>query len=192
MMSRKILFLRVLSFLLIAIACTIPLTESAFAEDSKIVRSFSTETPGPGEEFDVILKVSGLEAAGIVETIPEGFAYVETLYPGEAQVNASGQNLVFSVLDDEKIVYRVKAPEAGNGIFEGEWKDFLDGAEGTVQTTEIKVDPNAIAEDTGTDSTETEESGKGPNTEKSPLGTEILLIGGLAAVAAAVEKKRRK
>ncbi|MDD3042029.1 MAG: hypothetical protein PHV51_00920 [Methanosarcinaceae archaeon] len=189
-MFQKRSILRILSFLLIAITCTIPLAEPVFAEEAGILRSFSTENPGPGEEFDVILVVSGLEAAGIVENIPEGFAYVETLYPGEAQVNASGQNLVFSVLDDEKIVYRIKAPEEGSGTFEGKWKDFLNGAEGTIQTSGVKVDPGASAAEAGPDSAEPRSSGEGPNPETSPLGIEILLMGGLAAAAA--EKKRRK
>ncbi|MDD4749137.1 MAG: hypothetical protein PHD26_04280 [Methanosarcinaceae archaeon] len=194
-MIRKKSFLGVITFLLIAIFCLLALGAPAFAEEGKkgsekpeagIVRSFSTENPAPGEEFTVSLEVSGLKAAGVVETLPEGFVYIESLSPGEAQVNVSGQNLVFSVLDDEKITYKVKAPASGKGIFEGEWKDFLNGAEGRVQPSELKVKPRAKPSKTGL------ASEKAPVSEKSPFGSESLLFGGLAALKARSRAQKKK
>ncbi|WP_255335711.1 hypothetical protein [Methanosarcina sp. KYL-1] len=149
------------------------LTSPAAAEDSSITRSFSKENPAPNEEFEVILTISGLRAAGIVESIPEGFTYVSTSYPADGRVSVSGQNLVFSVLDDRKIVYRVKAPVSGSGNFEGQWNDILNQKKGTIQASEVSVDPDSKA-------AEEQEA----ETEKSPAGIFPVISGVMAAALA--------
>ncbi|WP_440954468.1 hypothetical protein ACSAZK_12655 [Methanosarcina sp. Mfa9] len=150
------------------------------AEESGVTRSFSTENPAPNEEFDVTLTISGLKAAGIVESIPEGFTYVETEYPGDGRVDVSGQNLVFSVLDDGEIVYRVKAPASGSGTFEGRWNDILNQEEGTIRAAEVSVDPDSkAAEDQKAEA------------EKSPAGILPGITGVLAAVFVVVRNGRR-
>lgn len=174
--------LRSLLSLIFILLCTAALTVPALAEESSVTRSFSTENPAPNEEFDVTLTISGLRAAGIVESIPEGFIYVETEYPVDGRVDVSGQNLVFSVLDDGKIVYRVKAPASGSGTFEGQWNDILNRKEGTIQASEVSIDPDSKA-------AEAQEA----KTEKSPAGIFPGISGVLAAVfVVAVYGKRGK
>ncbi len=163
--------LRSLLSLIFILLCTASLTFPALAEEGSVTRSFSTENPAPNEEFDVTLTISGLRAAGIVESIPEGFTYVETEYPGDGRVDVSGQDLVFSVLDDGKIVYRVKAPASGNGTFEGRWNDILNRKEGAILASGVSVDPDSKA-------AENQEA----EAEKSPMGVFQGISGVLAAV----------
>lgn len=172
--------LRSLLSLIFIILFIASFTVPALAEESGVTRSFSTENPAPNEELDVTLTISGLRAAGIVESIPEGFTYVETEYPGDGRVDVSGQNLVFSVLDDGKIVYRVKAPASGSGTFEGRWNDILNGKEGTIQAAEVSVDPDSKA-------AEEQEA----EAEKSPAGIFPVISGVLAATFVVATYGRR-
>ncbi len=172
--------LRSLLTLIFILLCTAPLTFPALAEESSVTRSFSTENPAPDEEFDVTLTISGLRAAGIVESIPEGFTYIETEYPGDGRVDVSGKDLVFSVLDDGKIVYRIKAPASGSGTFKGRWNDILNQKEGTILASEVSVDPDSKA--AGDQEAEA---------EKSPAGIFPVISGVLAAVFAVAGNGRR-
>ncbi len=172
--------LRSLLSLIFIILFIASFTVPALAEESDVTRSFSTEKPAPNEEFDVTLTISGLRAAGIVENIPDGFTYIETEFPGDGRVDVSGQNLVFSVLDDGKIVYRVKAPASGSGTFEGRWNDILNQEEGTIQASEVSVDPDSKAA-----------KAQEAEAEKSPAGILPVITGVLAAVLVVARNGKR-
>ncbi|AKB23516.1 hypothetical protein MSMTP_0047 [Methanosarcina sp. MTP4] len=103
-----------------------------------VQRTFSTESPSAGSEFTVTLRISGLEAGGIVEKVPEGFTFVRTDYP-ENHVYLSGNEIVFAVVDSETIRYRVEAPSSGSGIFEGSWEDFLTESHGEINDSSVSV-----------------------------------------------------
>lgn len=172
-MKRKRTFIRLLPIFLIIITGTVILTGPAFAEENGIKRSFSTASPAPNENFEVTLTVSGLRAAGVMESLPEGFVYVSTVYPEGKQASVSGQNLIYSVLDEKKIVYLVKAPASGSGTFEGKWNDVLNQKEGITRASEISVSKN---------SEPAKKQGEGA--KKLPAGTAPGILGALAAVFA--------
>jgi hypothetical protein len=92
--------------------------------------------PVPGAEFDVKLTISGERppVVGIVETIPEGFDFVSTSHP-PGQYAVSGQKIVFAVINETEILYRVKASSSGVGSFTGTWVDMLSQKEGSIAGT---------------------------------------------------------
>ncbi len=94
------------------------------AKELSVTRSFSTTSPSPNSEFDVMLAISDLNIGGIVETLPEGFSYVSTTHPSD-QVSISGQKIAFAVINETEITYKVKAPSSGEGTFTGKWVDLL-------------------------------------------------------------------
>jgi len=91
----------------------------------------------PNAEFDVTLSINYEElplVVGIVETIPEGYSFVScpAEIPAEqCRLSEDKHKVAFTVICKEgepainKITYRVKAPSAGRGTFEGEFVDLL-------------------------------------------------------------------
>lgn len=94
------------------------------AKEISVIRSFSTTSPSPNSEFDVMLIISDLNIGGIVETLPEGFSYVSTTHPSD-QVSVSGRKIAFAVINETEITYKVRAPSSGEGTFTGKWVDLL-------------------------------------------------------------------
>ncbi|WP_052727281.1 hypothetical protein [Methanosarcina siciliae] len=126
---------------MLSLAITIIISSTANAEDVRIVRTLSTTEPIANSEFAVTLNISGTDVAGIVESMPEGFSYVGTSHP-ETQTSQSKQKIVFSVIGETEITYRVKAPSSGSGTFTGTWYTPLDEAEGTIPSTVVTVKPD--------------------------------------------------
>lgn len=91
-----------------------------------------------GGEFEVSLSIADLDAGGIVETIPEGFTYVSTTHPADETL-VSGQHVIFSVIGETAIAYRVRAPAHGSGTFAGVWDNVADGTNGTIPATSVGV-----------------------------------------------------
>jgi hypothetical protein len=114
------------------------LADSALAEESTVTRSLSTSTPTGNSIFNVTLRISNLQVGGIVETLPDGFSYVSTAHPA-AQVEQSGQNLVFSVIEETEISYLVRAPSSGSGTFTGKWDNSLAGSDGEISGSPVTV-----------------------------------------------------
>lgn len=108
----------------------------------KIIRTLSITEPAADSEFAVTLNISGTDVAGIVECIPEGFSYIGTSHP-ETQTSQSKQKIVFSIIGETEITYRVKAPLSGGGTFTGTWYDLLDKTEGTIANTDVTVKSNS-------------------------------------------------
>ena len=103
------------------------------AGEAEVVRSLSTTSPSPGDEFTVTLSISGIQIGGIVETIPDGFTFPE--HPSDYQYyEVSGQRIAFAVIDETtEIEYKVVAPSSDIGAFSGFWEDFLNKINGIVQ-----------------------------------------------------------
>jgi PGF-pre-PGF domain-containing protein len=55
------------------------------------------------------------------------------------QTDSSGQNIIFSVINDTEIKYRVKAPSSESGTFKGVWDDILNETNGTIADTSVAV-----------------------------------------------------
>jgi len=112
---------------------------AAKATDTTITRTLSTTTPTPGSTFDVTLDIAGLQIGGVVETIPDGFAFVSTTHPSNQTFNMSGQKVVFVVVNETSIKYKVRAPSEGSGTFGGMWYDALNEKEGNSGSTSVSV-----------------------------------------------------
>jgi PGF-pre-PGF domain-containing protein len=127
-------------FLLFAVS-VIP----AAAEEVSVVRSVP-QAVFAGGEFTVTLSLEGLEVGGIIETLPEGFTFVDTDHPG-GQTAVSGQSLVFSVVGEDEIAYRVRPSVGGSFTITGIWADVAGQTEGTVPATVLYVGSSCNGED---------------------------------------------
>ncbi len=111
---------------------------TAKASDTTVTRILSTANPRPGSTFDVTLDIEGLQIGGIVEMIPDGFAFLRTTHPSN-QTYVSGQKVVFVVVNETSIKYEVRAPSEGSGTFSGTWYDALNEKEGDSGSTSVSV-----------------------------------------------------
>lgn len=106
--------------------------QAAEPEVSPSVKRTLLSSVAPSQEFEVELQVLGFETGGIIETLPEGFSYLGSSLP-ETQVKLEGQKLIFALLEDKKISYKLKAPASGTGFFSGKWEAVLSEEKGEVQ-----------------------------------------------------------
>lgn len=111
---------------------------TAKATDTAVTRTPSTTNPTPGSTFEVMLNIAGLQIGGVVETIPEGFAFISTTHPSN-QTYVSGQKVLFTVVNETSIRYEVRAPSEGSGTFNGTWYDALNEKEGDIERTDVSV-----------------------------------------------------
>ena len=111
---------------------------TAKATDTTITRTPSTTNPTPGSTFEVMLNITGLQIGGVVETIPDGFAFISTTHPSN-QTYLSGQKVVFVMVNVTSIKYEVRAPSEGSGTFSGTWYDALNEMEGNIDSTSVSV-----------------------------------------------------
>jgi len=116
-------------------------------EVESVTRTIEPDVVEPDAEFEVTLSITYTElplVVGIVETMPEGYSFVNcpTEIPA-GQCSASGDKVAFTVICKEgetgisEITYTVTAPSTGRGTFEGEFVDLL------------VLTPGYIDEDTG-------------------------------------------
>ncbi len=110
----------------------------ATATDTSVTRTLSTTNPTSGSTFEVMLNITGLEIGGIVEIIPDGFAFVSTMHPSN-QTYLSGQRVVFVVVNETSIKYEVRAQSEGSGTFSGTWYHSLNEKEGDIERTDVSV-----------------------------------------------------
>ena len=139
---------KILTLLLfLATAALLAGTVTAVPGTDGVTRS-ATADPVPGAEFDVKLTISGERplVVGIVETIPEGFDFVSTSHPSD-QYDVSGQKIVFAVINETEILYRVKASSSGVGTFTGTWIDMLSQKEGAIRDTTDVVGAGSTIEE---------------------------------------------
>ncbi|MHC1609994.1 MAG: PGF-pre-PGF domain-containing protein [Candidatus Methanospirareceae archaeon] len=131
---------RAMLVLLPAFVTTALLAGTAIAVTHTEVVSVTRSIPDvvePDAEFDVTLSIKYEElplVVGIVETIPEGYSFVScpAEIPAEqCRLSEDKHKVAFTVICKEgepainEIRYRVKAPSAGRGTFEGEFVDLL-------------------------------------------------------------------
>jgi len=139
---------KILTLLLfLATAAFLAGTVTAVPGTDGVTRSAPAD-PVPGAEFDVKLTISGERplVVGIVETIPEGFDFVSTSHPPD-QYDVSGQKIVFAVINETEILYRVKASSSGLGTFTGTWIDMLSQKEGAIRDTTDVVGAGSTIEE---------------------------------------------
>ncbi len=140
---------KILTLLLfLATAAFLAGTVTAVPGTDGVTRSAPAD-PVPGAEFNVKLTISGERplVVGIVETIPEGFDIVSTSHPPD-QYAVSGQKIVFAVINETEILYRVKASSSGVGTFTGTWIDMLSDKEGAIRDiTDVAGADSAVEEE---------------------------------------------
>ena len=138
-----------LAAVLLAVMVLVVSASPIVAGEAEVVRSLSTTSPSPGDEFTVTLSISGIQIGGIVETIPDEFTFVSTTHPLD-QVKVSGQRIAFAMIDETtEIKYKVAASSSDIGAFSGFWEDFLNKINGTVQEADSDDDDDD-SEDTPT------------------------------------------
>jgi len=135
---RMVLIPAMIIAITIAIFPVVITIASASGSGIAVTRTLSTNTPAPGSTFHVFINISGLHVGGIVETIPEGFAFVSTTHPSN-QTYVSGQKVIFVVANETSIRYEVRAPSQGSGTFSGMWYDALSEKEGDIKSMSASV-----------------------------------------------------
>lgn len=115
-----------------------------------VIRSLSTAEPGEGEVFTVSLSIEGMALGGVVETLPAGYAFVETDHPDD-RVLVRGRQVAFAVMNDTAITYSVRAPAAGSGDITGQWEDFINESDGQAAASHVAVDGIETAAESGGD-----------------------------------------
>ena len=139
--KKKILtIVLIIAMILGVLTSSVALTSIATAKatDTAVTRTPSTTNPTPGSTFEVMLNIAGLQIGGIVETIPDGFAFVSTMHHSN-QTYVSGQKVLFAVVNETSIRYEVQAPSEGSGTFSGTWYDALSEKEGNIKSTSVYV-----------------------------------------------------
>lgn len=114
--------------------CIVPV----LAGEITVFRTIDPASVPVGGEVLVTLSVDGMDAGGIVETIPEGFSFIETSCPAD-NYRISGHKLTFAVIGESEITYRVRAEVAGSRMFTGTWNDAVSKNEGTIPPTTVNV-----------------------------------------------------
>ena len=135
---RTVLIPAMIIAITIAIFPVVIAIASASGSGIAVTRTLSTNTPAPGSTFHVFINITGLHVGGIVETIPEGFAFVSTTHPS-SQTHVSGQKVIFVVANETSIRYEVRAPSQGSGTFSGTWYDALSEKEGDIKSMSASV-----------------------------------------------------
>ncbi|MCM1987729.1 hypothetical protein [Methanococcoides seepicolus] len=113
-----------------------PLTLASQAEVTGITRSVPANF-ATGEEIEISLTIEGNAPimVGLVENIPEGFSFPkkdsDISDAKHFKVDRKTGKIVFSVMDEKEISYKVIAPSSAKGDFTGYWVDLL------VQTPEL-------------------------------------------------------
>ncbi len=127
-----------LKSLLISCLCIILCIVPAAAEDVTVERTLSAADIAQGNNLEVMLSVEGIQAGGIVETIPDGFTFVGTDHPAD-RYGISGQKVLFSVIGENEIAYRVQARTVGTWTFSGAWDDAVSMTNGTIAESQVTV-----------------------------------------------------
>lgn len=113
-----------------------PLTLANQAEVTDVTRSAPANFAA-GEEIEITLTIEGNAPimAGLVENIPEGFSFPkkdsDISDVKHFKVDRKTGKIVFSVMDEKEISYKVIASSNGKASFTGYWVDLL------VQTPEL-------------------------------------------------------
>ncbi|MBP2145353.1 uncharacterized protein (DUF58 family) [Methanofollis sp. W23] len=121
-------------FLCICLAALPTLVGAADVE-----RTLSTPAPADGSVVDVTLSIEEIAAGGVIEHLPPGFVFAGSNLPAD-RVAAEENRVCFALLNETSVTYQIVAPEKGSGEITGEWYDFIDRINGTIQASRIGVD----------------------------------------------------
>ena len=107
------------------VALTGILPTSAQATVPSAMRSINPATVAPGGTVTVTIEAADYgQAGGVTETLPPGFAYVDSSLSA-SQVYESGQDVRFTLQGDTSVTYTVTASgTAGSYSFSGTLRDF--------------------------------------------------------------------
>ena len=95
-------------------------------KDPNASRTLSPALVSPGREIEINVTATDYGRFGaVVETLPAGFNYVEgSITPTDIRVAVDGQEVTFSLLDEESFTYRVAASRMeGSHSFSGTLED---------------------------------------------------------------------
>lgn len=127
-----------LKSLVISCLCIILCIVPAAAGDVAVERSLSSSSIEQYQVLNVTLSIDGLQAGGIVETIPTGCTFSATDYPTD-KYRLSGNKILFSAIEEPAITYRVKAMKSGSWTFSGVWADAVNMTNGTIPNSTIQI-----------------------------------------------------
>ncbi|NLO77229.1 MAG: hypothetical protein GX097_01850 [Methanomicrobiales archaeon] len=91
-----------------------------------------------GNSFEVTVNLDNLRAGGIIETIPSGMTFVSTTHPKE-RYEQQGQEIIFSVVEDDSISYTLRAGSTGTATIKGIWYDALTKQDGVIPDSSLSV-----------------------------------------------------
>ncbi|ACL16099.1 hypothetical protein [Methanosphaerula palustris] len=106
--------------------------------DAGVTRTLSSTSIRGGEDLSVTLSIRGIQAGGVVETIPEGFTFAKTDYPTD-RYRVSGQKVLFSVINTSTITYDVQARTGSSWTFTGTWNNAVDMTDGVIPDSQVAV-----------------------------------------------------
>ncbi|QYZ80160.1 hypothetical protein E2N92_12340 [Methanofollis formosanus] len=112
------------------------LAAPALGADGGVVRSVSTDTLAAGGTVEVTLALPQGSMMGIVETVPDGFAFAGTTQP-EGRYKVTGRQIIFSAVNETAIAYTLRADAGGSGTITGLWEDVRTGTSGETPATRI-------------------------------------------------------
>ena len=117
--------------------------ESEFTMGAR--RSFESSSVKREDDFTVTIGARGYGLGGlVVETLPDGFAYVTSDLP-DSQVMESGQEVTFTLIGEESFTYTVTASSvAGDYSFSGTLRDFDKNEVDVGGESDITVTTDAI------------------------------------------------
>lgn len=133
---------------LILFLCICLTSLPCLAGAADVERTLSTPAPGAGSVVDVTLSIEEIAAGGVVEHLPPGFAFAGSSLPAD-RVAADEERICFALLNETSVSYQIVAPEKGSGEITGEWYDFVERLNGTIQPSRIGVDGAGVTETTG-------------------------------------------
>ena len=117
--------------------------ESEFTMGAR--RSFSSSSVKREDDVTVTIAARGYGLGGlVVETLPDGFAYVDSDLP-DSQVMESGQDVTFTLIGEESFTYTVTTSSvAGDYSFSGTLRDFEKNETDVGGESDITVTTDAI------------------------------------------------
>ncbi|MDO8841243.1 PGF-pre-PGF domain-containing protein [Methanocalculus sp.] len=110
----------------------------AVADETVVSRSVLTGIQG-WSDLQITLEIEGMPAGGIIETLPEGFTFLETDHPAD-RVYRADQQIIFSVIEDETIIYTARSQNAGSNVISGRWDNLVENAQGIIADTLVNVE----------------------------------------------------
>ena len=134
-----------------------------------VTRTFT----GDGNTGMVTLTFQDFNTGGVIERLPPGVTYLGSNLPDE-RVLYSGNDLIFAVIQDAEIQYRIAIPDSRPPSISGQWEDIAQNQKGQVSSASTQGSGNteATAHTTG-------------------IGIEIVIFGLLGAVSLLIPIIRR-